>query len=256
MGRPSYSGSAAQSTASLSTTEMKAIATRGEEVNKDAYSYYLGSTIPTDLPATEVEVDEIGKLLHSTESVFKHEKATKHRVKDYSSRGLLKGYKYLHFATHGFVSDELPALSALVLAPDEGSKEDGFLTVGEVYGLELTSDLVTLSACELGLGKLEKGEGVIGFTRAFMYAGTPSVAVSLWSVADDRTAVLMQDFYKNMANGMPRDRALQQAQVSMIHQADSKNTSMNRATQPVNSATESANHPYFWAPFVLYGTSK
>jgi CHAT domain-containing protein len=145
----------------------------------------------------------------------------------------------------------------VVLAQDEGRKDDGFLTVGEVYGLELDSDLVTLSACGLGLGKMERGEGVIGLTRAFMYAGTPAVTVSLWSVSDTATAKLMEHFYENLASGMSRDRALQHAQITMIHEAQTNAGSEGRGLQIANAQIKvTPDHPYFWAPFVLYGTSK
>jgi CHAT domain-containing protein len=115
--------------------------------------------------------------------------------------------------------------------------------VGEVYGLELDSDLVVLSACELGLGKREKGEGVIGLTRAFMYAGTPSVVVSLWKVADQATMMLMEKFYSNMDKGMGKDQALQKAQLDLMQE--------NFRTE--SGKEYSCAHPFFWAPFVLYG---
>ncbi len=167
--------------------------------------------------------------------------ATEGRIKEYSRKGLLKEFQYVHFAAHGIMSDQVPALSAVALTKD--SQEDGFLTVEEVYSLELNSDLVVLSACELGLGRKEKGEGVIGLTRAFMYAGTPSVAVSLWKVADEPTMLLMEKFYSNLYQGMNKDQALQKAQMDM----------MNEIVKTESGKEYSCAPPFFWAPFVLYG---
>lgn len=192
MGRPTYS-LPPEPASTASNAEMEAMARGGDSVDATLYSYYLGKRTLKDLPATEEEVDQIGAILKSKEYVFKGAEATESRVKDYSARGLLNQFRYVHFATHGLVSDDVPALTSVVLARDPATNDDGFLTVGEVYGLDLNSDLVTLSACGLGLGKTEKGEGVVGLTRAFLYAGTSAVAVSLWSVADEATAKLMSN---------------------------------------------------------------
>ncbi len=94
----------------------------------------------------------------------------------------------LHFATHGLIDEEKPDLSSLVLTSRKDSGEDGFLQAKEIFRLKLNADLIVLSACQTGLGKLIRGEGMVGLTRAFMYAGTPSVVVSLWSVSDMSTA--------------------------------------------------------------------
>jgi CHAT domain-containing protein len=114
--------------------------------------------------------------------------------------------------------------------------KDGFVRTDEVFNLRLGSPLVMLSACETGLGKEKRGEGVMGLTRAFMYAGAPTVGVSLWSVADKSTADLMTDFYKRLltAEGTTSTSALRGAQLDMI-------------TGKKYSA------PFFWAPFVLVG---
>lgn len=244
MGRPIY-GWQEVSEEKVHTTEEEAIqlAKRGE-INADTYrllDYYLGKRFLVDLPETEKEVDRIGEILKSKKYIFKKETATEDRIKEYSRNSILKDFKYIHFAAHGIMSDIAPALSAVALTRDK--QEDGFLTVGEVYGLELDSDLVTLSACELGLGRREKGEGVIGLTRAFMYAGTPSVVVSLWKVADKSTMMLMEKFYSNLDNGMSKDRALQKAQLDL----------MKEIIRTESGKEYSGAHPFFWAPFVLYG---
>jgi CHAT domain-containing protein len=113
---------------------------------------------------------------------------------------------------------------------------DGFLRTDEIFNLKLGAPLVMLSACETGLGKEKRGEGVIGLTRAFMYAGAPTVGVSLWSVSDNSTAMLMTDFYKRMltGQGMAPGAAMQAAQQNMI-------------------AGKKYSAPFYWAPFVLVG---
>jgi CHAT domain-containing protein len=109
------------------------------------------------------------------------------------------------------------------------------LQAGEIFDLKLNADLVVLSACQTGLGKLIRGEGMVGLTRAFMYAGTPSVVVSLWSVSDISTADLMAEFYKNLIiNKLSKTDALRKAQLALIN-------------------NPGFSHPFYWAPFILVG---
>lgn len=149
----------------------------------------------------------------------------------------LKQYRVLHFATHGLLNNERPQFTGLVLSL-VGNKEgtDGFLRTDEVFNLRLGSPLVMLSACETGLGKETRGEGVMGLTRAFMYAGAPTVGVSLWSVNDIATADLMADFYRNLLakDGAKPAAALRTARRNMI-------------------AGGKYSAPFYWAPFVLVG---
>jgi CHAT domain-containing protein/Tfp pilus assembly protein PilF len=146
-------------------------------------------------------------------------------------------YRYLHFATHGLLDSERPTLSALVLSlvDDSGAPQDGFLRAHEIYNLNLPAELVVLSACQTGLGKEIKGEGLVGLTRGFMYAGAARVVVSLWNVNDKATSELMAKFYQKMLKGGQRPAAaLRSAQVEMWRQ---------RQWQA----------PYYWAAFVLQG---
>ena len=144
-------------------------------------------------------------------------------------------YQYLHFAVHGILAYDVPYLKepTLVLAIDPESKEDGFLTFSEIYGLKMNADLVTLSACNTGLGPRVAGEGVIGISRAFMYAGARAVLVSLWEVADQSTALLMEEFYRLLAQGINKGEALKKAKEYL--------------------RMKGYESPYFWAPFVLIG---
>jgi CHAT domain-containing protein/Tfp pilus assembly protein PilF len=152
----------------------------------------------------------------------------------------LSQYRIVHFATHGLLDNEHPELSGLVLSlvgPD-GKPRDGFLDLEDVYNLNLPSDLVVLSACETALGKEVRGEGMVGLTRGFMYAGASRVVASLWKVDDVATAQLMGNFYKAMLqDGMRPAAALRQAEVKMWRQ-------------------KRWSDPYYWAAFTLQGEWK
>ncbi len=153
----------------------------------------------------------------------------------------LSQYRIVHFATHGFINNVHPELSGIVLSlvDQAGQPQDGFLRVHEIFNLKLSAELVVLSACRTGLGKEIKGEGLIGLTRGFMYAGTPRVVVSLWSVTDKATAEMMARFYKKMlgAERQSAAAALRAAQVEMWKER----------------RWEAA---YYWAAFILQGEWK
>ena len=151
------------------------------------------------------------------------------------TRDLTK-YRVMHIATHGLLNAEHPQFTGVVLSLVGNKNGDGFLRTEEVFNLKLNHPLVILSACETGLGREKRGEGVIGLTRAFMYAGAPTVGVSLWSVADNSTAQLMSDFYKSFLgkNGVSPTAAMRQAQLNMI-------------------AGKKYAAPFYWSPFVLNG---
>lgn len=154
--------------------------------------------------------------------------------------GQLGQYQYLHFAAHGFLDAEHPDLSALVLSQydEKGDSLDGFLRVPDVYNSRLGAELVVLSACQTGLGKEVRGEGLMGLTRAFLYAGVPRVIVSLWNVNDRATAELMGSLYRNLLrDGKPAASALRSAQLEMRKQ-------------------KRWEAPYYWAAFVENGEWK
>jgi CHAT domain-containing protein len=149
----------------------------------------------------------------------------------------LSRYQYLHFATHGLVDSRYPGLSALALSQfdEQGTAQNGFLRLHDIYSLRLNADLVVLSACESALGREVRGEALIGLTQGFMYAGARSVVASLWPVPDRATAELMTRFYGYMLNeSLEPAAALRKAQLA--------------------SASERRwSNPYFWAGFVLLG---
>ncbi|MBO7594201.1 MAG: tetratricopeptide repeat protein [Salinivirgaceae bacterium] len=147
-------------------------------------------------------------------------------------------YRYIHLATHGFVNSEKPELSGVQLSSLKNDSQGGILYSGDVYGLKLKCDLLILSACETGLGKIMKGEGIVGLSRAFIYAGSKNLLVSLWKVADNSTSQMMVAFYKLM---LDKDNAnlnyaelLQKAKLLLISE---KNYA----------------RPYYWAPFIVIG---
>src|SRR5208337_2363231 len=121
-------------------------------------------------------------------------------------QGKLKQYSSIHLACHGYYDPEYPAYSAVVFSEVSGklknSKDDGYLTVEETALLNLQSDIVVLSACETGLGRMVRGDGVIGLTRAFQVAGSNRVLVTLWSVSDDATEQFMVSMYAKVKAGM------------------------------------------------------
>ena len=188
------------------------------------------------LPATETETEAIFKLYDDNNlkaKVLLHDNANEKSIKS----GELEQYKVLHFATHGFVNSERPELSGLLMAQDTTGVEDGVLYSGEIYNLKLNADLVVLSACETGLGKIQKGEGIIGLTRALLYAGAKNIIVSLWQVLDESTSDLMVDFYKNSLKSkgqLSYSEALRNAKLKMIIEGKYAN-------------------PFFWSPFILIG---
>lgn len=138
-------------------------------------------------------------------------------------------FRRIHFATHGKFQADSPLQSRLYLASDSDS--NGMLTVGELYTMNLDADLVTLSACETGLGKVVSGDDLVGLTRGFIYAGSRSIIATLWSIDDKATADLMKEFYENLA-GMGKNEALRQAQIA---------------------ARKQYPHPLYWAAFQLTG---
>lgn len=149
----------------------------------------------------------------------------------------LNQYRVLHFATHGLVNTARPELSGIVLSlyDDKGHERDGFLRLNQIYNLRLSSELVVLSACSTALGKDVKGEGLIGLTRGFMYAGASRIIASLWKVDDEATGELMKLFYRNLLRKqMSAAAALRAAQVEMQQQ-------------------ERWRSPYYWGAFVLQG---
>ena len=189
------------------------------------------------LPFTRLEADQILAVAPAGVS-FKAVDFNANR--SIVTGGQLSNYRYVHFATHGYLDTSRANLSAIVLSlfDQQGKPQDGFLRAHDIYNLKLPAELVVLSACETGLGKDVTGEGLEGLTRGFMYAGARRVIVSLWNVNDKATAALMQRLYTGMLrSGKTPAAALRAAQIEMLR-------------------TRQWQSPYFWAPFVMQGEWK
>jgi CHAT domain-containing protein/Tfp pilus assembly protein PilF len=186
------------------------------------------------LPGAGVEIARIGSLLGAArDELLVGQAAQESAVKALSASGALGRYRYIHFATHGLLGLADGTQPALVLSlVGEQHGEDGLLHLDEVTTLRLNADLVVLSACQTGRGRLSNAEGISGLARAFLYAGSRGVACSLWLVNDATTAELMADFYDALKAGTPAAEALRRAKLRAI--ADGE--------PPLN-----------WAPFVLIG---
>lgn len=187
-----------------------------------------------ELPHSENEAREIVDLFDwEAQKSFGYlrREATEERFKADAHQ-----FKYLHLATHSFVNEERPQLSGIAFSQpvDTSAAEDGILYSGEIYNLDLNADLVVLSSCESGLGKLIRGEGLMAMTRGFLYAGATNVLVSLWAVYDRHTSDLMTEFYRQIDDAKSYAPALRAAKLKMIENPDTA-------------------FPALWSSFVLIG---
>jgi CHAT domain-containing protein len=192
------------------------------------------------LPYTRNEVEGITSLFADRAQKYLGEEATEERAKSVG-----KDVRYVHFACHGTLDERFPLNSALVLTipgkPAAG-QDNGLLQAWEIFDqVRLGADLVTLSACNTGLGKEMGGEGLLGLTRAFHYAGARSVVATLWAVSDKSTPLLMKRFYGYLREGKSRDAALRAAQIDLIH------------APPAAKGPANLSHPVRWAAFQLSG---
>lgn len=192
------------------------------------------------LPYSRLEVERISTLFpKERQQVYLGEQATESILK----KERLDSYKAIHFATHAVIDEQVPGRSGVVLSsPDP--EEDGVLQIHEIFNLELNADLVILSACQTALGKLVYGEGIVGLTRAFLYAGTSNIVVSLWNVDDKSTADLMAGFYESMKSGRDKAFALREAKLELLKAAET------------GSQYPAYAHPYYWAAFTLVGAGQ
>jgi CHAT domain-containing protein len=185
------------------------------------------------LPFTREEVESITALYPNHSEKYLGAEATESHAKSLGTK-----VRYIHFATHAVLDAQFPLNSAVVLTIPEKvveGHENGLLQAWEIFDqMRLDADLVTLSACSTGLGKEIKGEGLIGLTRAFQYAGARSVLASLWALNDFRAADFMKQFYGQLKQGKTKDEALRVAQLYMLR-------------------SRASSHPYYWAAFTLSG---
>jgi CHAT domain-containing protein len=233
----------------------------------------------TPLPGSRREVEAIARLFSSADTLLGTD-ASEQRLDELAGAGRLRQYRYLHLATHGMINRAQPMLSFLALAQDglpdpveqvlHGRPAySGRLTAADILRRwKLDADLVTLSACQSGLGKYERGEGYVGFAQGLLLAGAHSLVLSEWSVDDDATALLMTRFYQNLLGKrpglekpMPKAEALREAKewLRNLSAADAgeRLAALLRgrveAKRPAPSGPKPYAHPYYWAGFILLG---
>jgi tetratricopeptide (TPR) repeat protein len=246
LGGARYSGEVAQAQRGRrSLTVVKSVGEKTKEyyAARGARAYYEALGYQWDnLPGTREEVLAVQQTVYGAAGtrVVLGEQASEQLVKQLSASGELAQQRVLHLACHGLFDAEYPAYSAVVLSEVSGalkdtSEEDGYLTVEEVTLLRLKADLVNLSACETGLGKVVKGDGVVGLTRAFLVAGANAVGATLWVVDDLATKQFMTRVYGLVEkSGMGYAGAMAQVKREFIKSKD-------------------YSEPYYWSPFVVYG---
>ncbi|MBA3665747.1 MAG: CHAT domain-containing protein [Bacteroidetes bacterium] len=209
----------------------RSVSFKPDMFGKKKRSFLSDGTYINPLPGTLAEVDQVSNYLINKGqkcTILKFDLANEKSVKAAN----LLDYKYIHFATHGFVNENQPNYSGLILAQN-GDTEDNILFASEIYNLTLNADLVALSACQTGLGTVSEGEGLIGLSRGFMYAGAKNLLVSLWPVSDEGTSTLMVDFFSSFENSTYTD-ALRKSKLKLI-------------------ADPALASPFYWAPFILIG---
>lgn len=182
------------------------------------------------LPHSEDEIQDISKYFEKSKcDIYLKDQANEHTFKSVAQ----KAYRIIHFACHGFVDEAMPLRSALVLSLMNNEIEDGFLQAREIYNMRLGSEMVVLSACQTGRGRIESGEGILGLQRVFFFAGARSVVSTLWEIGDKPAAQFMEYFYDRLAQGYGKANSLRLAKIQMMKSRYA--------------------HPFFWAGFILSG---
>ncbi|HEY7543958.1 MAG TPA: CHAT domain-containing tetratricopeptide repeat protein, partial [Blastocatellia bacterium] len=222
----------------------KEISGNEKSVDKDANSKLVRSIRETGLANGEWPLPRLlGTRREATAILGLAPESKRRRALDFEANrevvtgGEIGEYQVVHFATHGLVNSLNPELSGIVLSlvDEQGRPQEGFLRLHEIYNLRLPAELVVLSACQTGLGKEIRGEGLVGLTRGFMYAGARRLVTSLWQVDDKATSELMSRFYRGMfERKLTAAAALRAAQIEMWRQKDWQS-------------------PYYWAAFALQG---
>ncbi|WP_319483041.1 CHAT domain-containing tetratricopeptide repeat protein [uncultured Draconibacterium sp.] len=198
-----------------------------EEFEMTGASYKLAP-----LPGVQKEVDEIAKSVNTT--IFRSKEATEQNFREESGN-----FDILHLAMHAYINDSMPAYSRLAFSQTIDSSaldNDGWLNTADIYNLDLNANMTVLSACNTGIGKLQKGEGLMSLARGFLYAGCPSVVMSLWEVEDAAGTKIMTTFYKYLKAGKTKDEALRLAKLKYLEESNSR-----------------LAHPHYWMSFKCIG---
>jgi CHAT domain-containing protein/tetratricopeptide (TPR) repeat protein len=236
--------------------ELLALAGSGFEESNGLTSRSRSQASFASLPSTLLEVDSISEnFIHA--KVLKNEDVTEANLKSHD----LSDFRFIHFATHAEVNESIPSQSGLLLSKKTEIEslfgEDGYLNSREISGLKLNADLVTLSACNTGMGKIVTGEGLLGLQRSFISAGASSVMVSLWSVFDRSTSVFMSKFYKQMLAHEQEDYGMWSQTLDWFgmyeHPLFDYKAKALRDAKLSMIGHPYYNHPVYWAPFILVG---
>jgi CHAT domain-containing protein len=203
--------------------------------------YYTGhhendtafSDMPTLYPLVGIkeEANFISRLYKSR--IYKNKRASEENFKKYAGN-----YNIIHLAMHTIINDKDPMYSKMVFTPHEKSTEDGLLHTFELFGTKLDANLVVLSGCNTGYGKIQKGEGLLSLARGFVFAGCSGLLLTQWSVADRASLELMKKFYTCLSHGNTKDKAMQLAKLDYLESADPLKT-----------------HPYYWAGYIVFGNT-
>ncbi len=206
---------------------------RNETISANRYvtrQNYRKNLFP--IPGVIEEVEAIHKLVPG--DVFMGINATEKNFKDTASY-----YDILHLAMHTVIDNSNPLYSKLIFSPNQDSTQDGMLNTYEIFDLALNARMIVLSACSTGGGEFNNGEGVISLARGFVYAGSPSIVMTMWEVEDKSGSELMRYFYKNLIKGQSKSKAMRNAKLQCLREARPENT-----------------HPFFWSSFVVMGNSQ
>jgi len=200
------------------------------QFNGETVAYNQQRTEMSPLLYNQQEAQQIAKYFKG--KIFSGNQAS---IKSFNNA--VENYSLLHFATHASANDEYPDYSYLAFSND--STASNLLYVKDLYNYQINADLVTLSACQTGIGKLQKGEGMLSLARAFNYAGASAIVTTLWKINDQSTSEIMSNFYKNLSEGLSKKEALRQAKLTYLETND----------DPL------LNHPYYWSGIVLTGNT-
>ncbi len=201
--------------------------------NTDTVVFENERLILTQLPGVQREVDLIASEINV--DLFRNDNATEENFRKYS-----KDYDILHLAMHAFINDSLPAFSRFAFAQnnDNQPQKDGWLNTADIYNLDINARLTVLSACNTGSGNLRKGEGVMSLARGFLYAGCPTIVMTLWEVEDNAGTKIMSSFYQNLKKGRSTDEALRLAKLNYLENANPRMA-----------------HPHYWLGYVSIGSA-
>lgn len=191
---------------------------------------YNGGHLLSALPNSKREIESIAAYF--PEKSFSGSMATLENFRSYAS-----AYSMIHLATHALVNNAVPEYSFLAFAPQRD--RENLLYIRDLYDMKIPADLVTLSACETGVGKLQDGEGMISLSHAFFYSGAKSLINTLWNINDNSATAIMEDFYKNLSKGRSKDEALRNAKLGFI----------------TRHKEDKLSHPYYWSAFVVSGNT-